>query len=93
MVVHLDLEEFDVGHVERGTRERESASRERGLQGRRILAVLANAGRGERGVSLRSLSVPCRMSVFQEKVDRTFVCEAGERINACTRGVREGDAH
>jgi hypothetical protein len=94
MVVYLYLEELDVEHVERGVREREceSASRERGLQGQRILAVCANGGRRGRGVGLRSLGVPCRMFVFQEKVARALVCEAAERVNACTRGVRKDHA-
>jgi hypothetical protein len=43
MVVHLHLEELDVGHVERGVRERESASRERGFRDGREPAHTAGA--------------------------------------------------
>jgi hypothetical protein len=32
MVAHLHIEELDVGYVERGVHERESAERERGLR-------------------------------------------------------------
>jgi hypothetical protein len=43
-------------------------------------------------VSLRSLGVPYRMFVFKEKAARTLVCEAGEPVNACTRGVEKDHA-
>jgi hypothetical protein len=60
---------------------------------RRALAVRANGGRRGRRVNFRSLGVPCRIFVLKKKVGRTLVCEAAERVNACTRGVREGDGH
>jgi hypothetical protein len=45
------------------------------------------------GLSLRYLGLPCRMFVFEEKAARTLVCEATERVNACTRTVLERHAH
>jgi hypothetical protein len=93
MVVPLDLEELNLGHVEHSVRERESASRERSLHDGKGPAP--SDGARER----RTTRARCEFQVsgrllqyvdFQEKVARPLVYEVAERVNACNARVEYG---